>query len=349
MHTGGIEDKCIDSVRYTFSSLAEWLITPRNEEWGKEHIIIKIPTKEMGVLDFCVVASRTRIELKVRHELTTGEESRSRLTRPVAFVEVIPAEPQSLQWFVGVGSRLENLFSLLTGTSLGMETFFIYQGEESGAVIRKQHEYVRRYEFFDSVRYTHSQLAHSIAIWMSESDRLREIENLLLGVLRKGKLFAETEFLSLAQALEGIHRATGQEIRVGEAEFKALRKKIEDYISEQNIDEETATRINSAVSFANQTSFRSRLRELCARISEQTLINMKIDSEQFIGQVVRMRNFFTHAGSSYDEKEEPLRGRELFLLSQKMRALLRGVFLLHLGFPESQICDLIAREATKWR
>lgn len=36
---------------------------------------------------------------------------------------------------------------------------------------------------------------------MSESDGFREIENLLLGVLRKGKLFIETEFLSLAQAL----------------------------------------------------------------------------------------------------------------------------------------------------
>jgi hypothetical protein len=62
-----------------------------------------------------------------------------------------------------------------------------------------------------------------------------------------------------------------------------------------------------------------------------------------------MRNFFTRAGSSYDEKEEPLRGGELFLLSQKKRALFRGVFLLHLGFPENQIGELIIREAAKWK
>ena len=184
---------------------------------------------------------------------------------------------------------------------------------------------------------------------MSESDGFREIENLLLGVLRKGKLFIETEFLSLAQALEGFHRATGKEIKLDKAAFKVLRKKIESFLADQNLDDETATRVNSAISFANQTSFRSRLRELCGRLSEQTLTNMNIAPEQFIGDVVRMRNFFTHAGGSYDVKEEPLRGGELFLLSQKMRAVLRGVFLLHLGFPENQIAELIIREATKWK
>jgi hypothetical protein len=349
MHTGDFEDKCIDSARYTFTSLAEWLILPLNEEWGEKHITIKVPMEEIEVFDFCVVFNRIRIELKVRHELITGEESRSRLTRPVALVEVTPPEPESLLWFVEIGNRLENLFSLLTGTSLGMETIFIYRGEQSGTVIRKQHEHVRRYHFFDSVRCTHPQLAHSIAIWMSESDGFREIENLLFGVLRKGKLFIETEFLSLTQALEGFHRATGEEIKLDNAAFKVLRKKVEKFLAEQNVDEETARQVNSAVSFANQTSFRSRLRELCGRVSKDTLTKMNIAPEQFITEVVHMRNFFTHAGGSYDEKEEPLGRGDLFLLSQKMRALLRGVFLLHLGFPEDRIAELIIREATKWK
>jgi hypothetical protein len=348
MHTGSSEEKCIERARYTFTSFAEWLSTPRTEEWGEKHITIRVPLETIDVLDLCVAPSRTRIEVKVYHELTSGEDARSRLTRPVAFVEVTSAEPESLSWFFEIGNRLENLFSLLTGASLGMETLFIYRGEQNGAVIRKQHEYVRRYEFFDSVHCTHSQLAHSIATWMSESDAFREIESLLLGVLRKAKLFVETEFLSLAQALEGFHRATGQEIKLNKAAFKLLRKKIEQFLIDQNVDDETAMRINSAVSLANQTSFRSRLRDLCGRISEDTLTKMKITPEQFIDDVVRMRNFFTHAGSSYEEKQEPIRGRELFRLSQRMRALLRGVFLLHLGFPEDQVTELIIREAIKW-
>src|ERR1035437_1084854 len=132
MHTGDFEDKCIERAHYTFTSLAEWLITPLNEEWSETHITIKVPLQVTDVIDFCVGLNRTRIELKVHHQLTTGEEPWSRLTSPVAFVKVTPPEPESLSWFVGIGNRLENLFSLLTGTSLGMETLFIYQGEHSG-------------------------------------------------------------------------------------------------------------------------------------------------------------------------------------------------------------------------
>jgi hypothetical protein len=349
MHTGHFDEKCIDNARYTFTSLAEWLITPLNEKWDESYVTITVPLQETVVLDLRLAFSQTRIEVKIQHELTSGEESRSRLTRPVAFVEVTPSDPESLSWFIGFGNRLENLFSLLTGTSLGMETLFLYRGEQSGILIRKQHEHVRRYDFFDSVRYTHSQLASAIAIWMSETEGFREIENLLLGVLRKGKLFVETEFLSLAQALEGFHRATGEEIRIDKAAYKTLRKKIEDLLTTEKVDEETAKRVNAAVSNANQTSFRSRLRDLCARLSGEILTKMDIAPEKFISEVVRMRNFSTHAGGSNEEKEEPIRGKALFLLCQKMRALLRGVFLRHLGFPEEQISELIVREATKYK
>ena len=244
---------------------------------------------------------------------------------------------------------MENLFSLLAGTSLVMETLFIYREDKNGAVIRRQHAVVERYKVFDSLRHSNSQLAHAISTWLSESEGFSEIENLLLGVLRKGKLFVETEFLSLAQALEGFHRATGgDESKLDKASFKELRRKIEKVLEEQMVDDETAKKVNAAVAYSNQTSFRARLKELCGRISPSTLGEMKIDPDVFAVSVMNTRNFFTHAGGSSDEKKEPLRGGELFLLSQKMRALLRGAFLLHLGFPQSQFKDPIVREATKW-
>jgi hypothetical protein len=110
-----------------------------------------------------------------------------------------------------------------------------------------------------------------------------------------------------------------------------LRGRIEKLLEEQNIDDETAKKVNVAVANSNQTSFRSRLYELCDRLSKETIAEMKIDPEAFAASVVDTRNFFTHAGGSPNEKKEPLRGGNLFLLSQKMRALLRGVFFLRNG------------------
>jgi hypothetical protein len=324
--------------------------TPSTEKWDNGLITIEIQLEPKPLLDCSVLETHVHVELKAYQTLTTDEEKEARLTKTVAIAEVTPPEAESLSWFIGIGNRLENLFSLLAGTSLVMETFFIYREDKSGAVIGKQHAFVEKYRMLDSLRHSNSQLAHAISTWLSESEGFREIENLLLGVLRKGKLFVETEFLSLAQALEGFHRATGgDESKMDKASFKALRGKMEKFLEEQKVDDETAKKVNAAVAHCNQTSFRSRLKGLCGRISQSTLGEMKIDPDAFAASVMNTRNFFTHAGGSSDEKKEPLRGGELFLLSQKMRALLRGAFLLHLGFPELQFKDLIVREATKWR
>lgn len=350
MRTGAMDDRCVDRARYTFSSLSQFVNTPITEKWANGLITIEIQSEPKTLLDCSVLESHIHVALKAYQTLTTDHGREARLTKTVASVEVTPPEAESLAWFMDIGNRLENLFSLLAGTSLVMETIFIYQEDKSGAVIRKQNALVGKYRVLESLRPSNSQLGHAISTWLSESEGFREIENLLLGVLRKGKLFVETEFLSLAQALEGFHRATGGgESKMDKASFKELRRKIEEFLEQQKVDDDIAKKVNSAVAFCNQTSFRSRLKELCGRISQPTLVEMKIDPDVFAASVIKTRNFFTHAGGSSDEKKEPLRGGALFLLSQKMRALLRGVFLLHLGFPEPQFKDLIVREATKWR
>jgi hypothetical protein len=349
MHTGAFDDKCLDSARFTFTSLAEWVTTPRMEEWGKDQVTINVPNEEKEILNFLVPATQVRVELKLHSSLTTNKENQAREIKTHVVIKVTPAGLETLSWFIDMGNRLENLFSLLTGTSLGMETLFVYRGDKSGILIRKQHDFVEPYKAFEAVRTTNARFQDAITTWLSESSRFRAIENLLLGVLRRGKLFLETEFLSLAQALEGFHRVTGEDDKLEKSAFKELRAMIEKFLEEQNIGEETAARINSAVAYSNQTSFRSRLKELCSRITEGTLGNMQIAPDEFIDAIVRTRNFFTHAGSSPGEKKEPITGTNLFFLNQKMRGLLRGVFLLHLGFPEAEFQELIVREATKWK
>jgi hypothetical protein len=79
---------------------------------------------------------------------------------------------------------------------------------EDAYINAKRFNVIGRLDVREYIRCTGNQLANSIAIWLSESGEFRRVEAVALGVLRKGKLFMETEFLSLAQALEGIHRVT---------------------------------------------------------------------------------------------------------------------------------------------
>jgi len=78
---------------------------------------------------------------------------------------------------------------------------------------------------------------------------------------------------------------------------------------------------------------------------------MKIEPTLFVRNVVDTRNFYTHAGSKTDARRRsiPLSGTDLFFLNQKMRALLRGLLLLHLMIPEEQLSELLVRDATRWR
>jgi hypothetical protein len=177
MHTGSFDEKCIDNARHTFTSLAEWVRTPRMEDWGKDQITINIPHEEKEILNFVVSATQVRIELKIHSSLTTNNENQAREIRAHVVIEVTPPEPETLSWFWEMGNRLENLFSLLTGASLGMETFFIYHGDKSGILIRKQHDFVKPYNAIESVRSTNARFQEAITTWLSESSRFRAIEN----------------------------------------------------------------------------------------------------------------------------------------------------------------------------
>jgi hypothetical protein len=172
------------------------------------------------------------------------------------------------------------------------------------------------------------------------------VESLVLGVVRKGKLFIETEFLSLAQALEGIHRVTERTPVADRAVFRQIRKKIVALLRQENVDPALSKRICDSMSHANDPAFASRLTALCQRISGPLLGRMGIDPAQFVADVVATRNFYTHTGGKAHQKRIPEPGLELFLLNQKMRALLRGALLLNLGLPEGQVSDVLEREAT---
>jgi hypothetical protein len=349
MHFGGLHEKCLHSARFTFTGLSEWLPKSTTEEWGADYIILKIPLVEQEILSVCLPANRIQVRLSIFSELNTSDKEGARISKSVAYVEVTSYSPETLSWYASVGNRLENLFSLLTGNSLGLETFFIYRGEESGTVFAKRNEDVKPFDLREVVRLNQSQLATSLSIWLSESEEFQAIENLALGVARRGKLFVETEFLSLAQALEGLHRVTTPFTATDKATLRRARKKISKLLKDDYVNPELSKRISAALQHANDPSLAKRLTQLCGRMSDSLLNQMNLDVVGFVREIVATRNFYTHPGNSLKPQgKTPLSVSELFALNQKMRALLRGILLLHLGVPEIAMADLLIRQATRW-
>ncbi|WP_158824122.1 HEPN domain-containing protein [Granulicella sp. S156] len=351
MHLGGLDDKVLTSARFTYTGLGEWLPGPLNETWETDHILLKIPLEERVVFKLGVFQTRVHASLLVHSEILSTEDDGGRITRPVAFVEIESGEPESLNWYLNVGNRVENFFSLLLGSSVAMETMFVYKGEESGHVVAKRKRVVEKLGLFDCVRCTTSQLAHGMATWLSHPEEFRSVENLALGVLRKGDLFYETEFLSLTQALEGFHRVSFEDPSLSKTTLRRIRRAYAQLLAQEQVDQALASRLCESMAHANDPTFASRLIALCSRLSDFILMQLTIDPPAFAAEVAATRNFLTHAGNKVSPRRRrtPVEGAAIFFLNQKLRALLRGVLLLDLGLPEEQIASLIVREGTRWR
>jgi hypothetical protein len=351
LHLGGSADKCLTSARFSYSGLSDWLPKATSEHWNADDITLKIPRKDREILGISVRHSRVRVAVKVFSQLTSNFIDGARMSKSVAYVDVESPTPESLIWYYEIGSRLENLFSLLTGTSLALETFFVNRGQENGHVTVKRTNRIKAFDPRECIHCTPDQLANAVAIWLSVPPSFRSVESLALGVIRKGKLFLETEFLSLAQALEGVHRVTAHGAVTDRTTFRKIRKKIVSLLKQENVDPQLAQRICDSISHANDLTFAGRLSELCTRMSGSLLERVEIDPVKFVSTVVAVRNFYTHAGSPMRNRQSKnsVSVRDLFFLSQKMRCLLRGILLLYLGIEEKQFSDVLVHQTTRWK
>ncbi len=344
------DDNCLEAARYTFTGLSEWMPQSFSEEWEGKSIVLKLPMESQNLARFSLCKSQAEVSLNLFSQIISGDERAERVSRSVAYVEIKPLEAESLSWCSDIANRLENLFSLFTGRSVAMETIFVHRGKERAHLLAKRQRRAEPFDQRSAVRCTHSQLANAIAIWLCEPERFTSIEGLALGILRKTKLFIETEFLSLAQALEGFHRATGSTSCPNKAALRQLRKKLTTFLEAEPLDQELKQRVCESVSYANEPTLAARLADLCGRLSNATISGMNIHLVTFSQNIRHTRNFYTHAGSPQRrvDHKTPLSGKHLFLLNQKMRALLRGLLLLHVGIPEEQFRELVITEATQW-
>lgn len=348
MYIQSANERCLASARYSFIGLNDWFPKSTREVWTKEAVQVHVPLIDQEFISFKIPSNQTDVSIKLGAELKSSDDDSSRLHRSVASIEIRPPSAESLSWFIQVGNRLENFFSLVTGTSLALEALFIYRGEEHAHVVANRKSRPGKFNRLESVQCRPDQLEKALCIWLSTEPAFESLENLASGVIRKGTLFVETEFLSLAQALEGVHRATVDSKIVSDEEFSQVNQKISALLISEEVNEHLQQQISSILHFANGPTFRARVGELCDLLSKSLLAGMQIERDEFAKLVVKVRNCYTHMGDQLKKecKIEPL---ELFLLNQKMRALLRGALLRFIGIPEEQFSRVLIQQATCWR
>ena len=140
-----------------------------------------------------------------------------------------------------------------------------------------------------------------------------------------------TQFLTLVQALEALHRRTSDEKHMDENEFKEIRTVLVNKCPKRERDW-FAQKLN----YANELTVRNRFE----RMTESFGNFMGGENRpKLIDLIVKTRNYLTH----YDSRLEPeaAKGEVLQVLCRKMSALFRLHFLKLIGFDEQEINDIV--------
>jgi hypothetical protein len=256
-------------------------------------------------------------------------------------------EPQALEWYRDTATRLESFFSLLLGASVKLKSMEIALGPNSGYVIEETLARAGKVNPSGAVECTSAHLGDAMRRWLSVPEQFRAVENLIYGTIRNSSLFVETEFLSLAQAVESLHRVTDNSLIMAEAEFKEVKRVLSALFNFFfRAETEIRERLRESVAHANEPTFRGRVWSLVARISEPRAVSLLGPLDNFVDALVNTRNFFTHAGITLksDVLTDPV---SLFTLNQKLHAFLRLLVLLYVGFPEDLVFEKVRSQVTR--
>lgn len=222
-------------------------------------------------------------------------------------IRIKPDTPQSVEWYANIAYRLENFFTLCLGTSVNLKRVQLFRGDKDGWLILKARQKKEKFNFQIAVRSASVKLGSALDKWLVVPEDKRPVEKMVLGMLRNSSIYVETEFLSLAQGVEGFHRLNG----------------------------------------GPEISFADRIKETIDMLSPDFALKLVGDRDEFTRTVVQTRNFLTHLGGTAKSKVLQ-EGGEIFVLNQRLHALIRCVMLLQLGLAESELSEPILYQAKRW-
>ena len=177
--------------------------------------------------------------------------------------------------------------------------------------------------------------------WFDNAELLRPVYTLFFGTLYNSEMYAESEFLGLAQALEVFHRRTSSDDddkHFPKEEFEAYRQAMLTALPEN-----ARSRLRDRLTFLNEYSLKDRLDDLFRRVSNDISVLVTEEPDDFIRTVRDTRNHLTHYPAT--PKRRVLKEDEYFGANKKLRLWLMILLLLELGLND----ELVNEAAGKYR
>jgi hypothetical protein len=255
LHLASLKDESVDKAAFFYSKVSNLVSNPWTFQIG-DNITCSAVREPVQV--FSIRSEKTNVQI-VADMFPTVSSSKQKKTLGLKLrVKVIPDHRQSVEWFAQIADRIENFFTLLMGTSVNLKRFSLQVGEDEGWLIRRHRITKQKIKHELWIKCSFDEMGRALHKWLDVPEDDRPIEKTLLGMMRRTRMYTETEFLSLAQALEGFGRER----------------------------------------FPGKVNFQTRIRKTYNLIPAQFAQAVFGEVDSFERQIVKTRNFYTHLGTS---------------------------------------------------
>ena len=252
-----------------------------------------------------------------------------------------PSQPMGLDWFFEQFSKVTTLLSLIAGSPMSPDhvSALVSASEAEVEVLvglreAKYCEFKNAFEFFLVRDALDIDLGSLLNRWFETYESIAMSSQLALSVLNSEGIWLHVEFLSLMQALEGIHRALLPGTYTSPEKYEAIRQALCRAIPNDVISNHRES-LKARIKYGNEVSLRKRLDVLVQRLSDPVRQQILGSGGTVPQGWMDTRNYYTH----WDElsRGNVLDGASMRRACVRMKLLLRALYLEASGVPHAAI------------
>jgi hypothetical protein len=263
-----------------------------------------------------------------------------------AWVTIKPSTPKNIQWYFEQQTKIAAMLAFLGGAPMSPDSIeaSIDESHHKASVLVTMRDasycdYTNPHEFYMTRNMMGVDLTEVVTHWFDIYPKVHMPSQLALSILASEKLWLHVEFLSLMQALEGLHRGLFDGNYMDENGYESVKKTLSDSIpTELASDHKDALR--SRIRYGNQISLRKRLDFLSELLSDPIRRIILGGNGKVPRSWIDTRNYYTH----WDEelRTNVLGSQEMYNTTVRMFHLLRALYLQLMKIPQEAILQSLS-------
>ena len=334
------------TFRFSVEGLDEWLsITESQPEYMFEGNNLTINFSPPEKIKICLPEQEMELEFDFNLSIPAGFNITETKITQKAHISLKSSELRPLNDFLTIASRITHFLCFAIGKAVSMTSATGYSKEmnEKGYKIpieiffrqntmSEESFKIDRNEMLLSYGYIQDELQDVIVNWLKSYQKFERTFNLYFAYKAGIHRDSESEFLSLVQSLEAMHRRESQEKLMPDDEFENIKKNVLG-----NIPERRRSWMEHRMRYANELSLRKRLKKMIEPFRK--FYGSRSESDSFINAVVDVRNQIVHPDTELPKSSSD--AKKTIVLCAKLQSLLQLHLLRIIGMDGKNIEKII--------